>query len=68
MPGNGQSNIYDEEEEYEYKPIPKQRGGLASFFNVNKPMPKIKQIRNNGIISIVFNNRMIFPENFLDLV
>ena len=34
------------------------------MFRVNKPLPKIKSVKSSGVISIVFNNKMIFPDDF----
>ena len=55
-------------EEVPFKSLPPKRGGLASFFNVKEPSPKFKNVANNGKIGMAFNNPMLLPDNFLDLV
>ena len=52
----------------EFKPLPPKREGFGAIFNVKEPAPKMKKIRNNGSMGIAFNNNMLFPENFLDIV
>ena len=48
--------------------IPPRKVGLGSLFNVNEPIPKLKHVRNDGKMGIAFNNRMILPDDFLELV
>lgn len=45
-----------------------KKEGLASFFNVNEPTPKTKEIRSDGKVGIAFNNRMLLPDDFLSIV
>ena len=50
------------------KELPPKRTGVLSVFNVNEPNPKMKELRNDGKMGIVFNNKMYFPDNFLEIV
>ena len=56
------------EEEKPFRPIPPVSTGLMSVFNVHKPAPKIKNVRNDGKMGIAFNNRMVLPDDFLEIV
>ena len=38
------------------------------MFNVHEPAPKVKNIRNDGKMGIAFNNKMILPDDFLEIV
>ena len=50
------------------KELPPKRSGVLSVFNVNEPTPKMKEIRNDGKMGIVFNNKITFPDNFLEII
>ena len=50
------------------KELPPKRAGVLSIFNVNEPVPKMKEIRNDGKMGIAFNNKFIFPDNFLQII
>ena len=55
-------------EEAPFRPIPPVSTGLMSVFNVQEPAPKIKNVRNDGKMGIAFNNRMVLPDDFLEIV
>ena len=40
------------------------RTGLASIFNVMKPVIRVQSIRNDGRVILAFNNEMILPYDF----
>ena len=68
---NTQENETPEEQPKEkpFKEIPpKSDNLLGSFFNVNEPTPKMKEIRNDGKMGISFNNKMLLPDDFLETV
>ena len=58
-----------EEVKIEFKALPEiKEGFIGAILNVNKPAPKMKDIRNDGKMRIGFNNKMIFPSNFAETV
>ena len=50
------------------KPLPEKREGLASFFNVNEPTPRFRKMRNDGKLGLSFNNKMLLPDDFLEVI
>lgn len=58
----------DFEVKQQFSKIPPRREGLGSIFNVNEPTPKVQHVRNDGKLGIAFNNKMLLPADFMDIV
>ena len=44
------------------------RQGIAAIFNIQEPTVRLKSISNDSKMGINFNNNMVLPENFIEMV
>ena len=50
------------------KELPPKRSGIASIFNVHEPRVRLKGITNSSKMRINFNNNMVLPPNFKEII
>ena len=50
------------------KELPPKRSGIASIFNVHEPRVRLKGITNSSKMRINFNNNMVLPPNFKEVI
>ena len=50
------------------KELPTKRSGIASIFNVHEPRVRLNGITNSSKMRINFNNNMVLPPNFKEII